>query len=180
MKIVAKMNQALLILCVISFLNACKGVEYSSSSSEQNQDSNNTTITDIDNSVNGNDASENGNDIDCEGNQFNKEPKGFLWKPVSEGDGNLVILFPAEFRRPFLSVTVERVTETSEESESGTTTVVETELESGEFDGFFEDGRQVWRFAAPGGSYTGKVIVDDRSQECVWTIPGEPSERNEN
>ena len=171
-------KQALWTLFVISCLNACKGIEVTDSSSKENSD--NTSITDIDNSVNGANASENGNDIECKGNQF-EEGSGFLWKPVSEGDGNLVILFPEDFARPFLSVAVELAPEEEEEAPAEEAAVSKETLEKefGEFDGYFEDGRQVWRFSKPGSAYTGKVIADDRSQECIWEIEGDPSERND-
>ena len=167
----------LLTIFVISCLNACKGIEVGGDSSEST-DSDNTTITDIDNSINGGDASENGNSPDCDVPQSNDGPGGFLWKATSEGDGNLVILFPKDFSREFLAVTVEFVPEEEEEAETSTAKEA-LEKEFGVFDGYFEDGRQVWRFSKPGSAYTGKVSVDDRSQECVWEVEGDPAERND-
>jgi hypothetical protein len=170
-------NQVLLTAFVVCCLNACKGIELSDSS--ETSDSNNTSITDIDNSINGQDASENGSSPDCDTVQGNDGPGGFLWKASSEGDGNLVVLFPQEFSREFLTVTVELAPEEEEEAVVAEVSKEALEKEFGVFDGYFEDGRQVWRFSKPGSAYTGKVSVDDRSQECVWEVEGDPAERND-
>lgn len=88
---------------------------------------------------------------------------GFLWKAVSEADGNLVILFPAEFDVKFLSVQVVDL--------SGN-------IEVGSFAGFTNGDRQTWRFTSPGSAYTGEVTVDAITQECFWFVPN-PSKRQD-
>lgn len=81
---------------------------------------------------------------------------GFLWKPESEKDGNLVILFPKEYVTPFLTVLAFK--------ENGT-------ADSGAFTGFTNDDRQTWRFPLRGSEYTGRVLVDAGDQECEWFVP---------
>ena len=85
---------------------------------------------------------------------------GFLWKPVSESNGNLVVLFPKDFTETFQSVTVNG--------------------ESGNFSGFANGDRQHWRFSKSGAEYEAPAIVKAISMggECEWVIPN-PSERTE-
>ena len=88
---------------------------------------------------------------------------GFLWKPVSESDGNLVVLFPREFEAVFLEVQV---------FTSG------GQSESGRFTGFANGNRQHWRFSMPGSSYDGTVVATSLNGECVWTVSN-PSGRQD-
>ena len=88
---------------------------------------------------------------------------GFLWKPISEADGNLVILFPPEFDVKFFKVLVFDL---------------EGSIEQGEFTGFTNGDRQTWRFSSPGGVYTGRVVVDAINQECIWFVES-PEERQD-
>lgn len=95
-------------------------------------------------------------DADCSGLiQGQDGSGGFLWKPESEKDGNLVVLFPAEYDEPFVAVFVE---------------TIGAEIEAGEFDGFSNPNRQTWRFSSPGSAYTGTVRADLGTQECVWQV----------
>lgn len=82
---------------------------------------------------------------------------GIRWKVESAADGNLVILFPAEFVNRFVSVSVPR-------AEDG-------ELEEGVFSDFTNGKRQTWRFSMPGGEYEPQVIADDTTQVCEWIFP---------
>lgn len=100
----------------------------------------------------------------CSGVQSLDGPGGFLWKAESETDGNLVILFPAEYVAPFLRVFVYG-------AESG-------EAEAGAFAGHTNDGRQTYRFDAPGEEYDGRVLVDAGDQECEWFVP-DPANRQD-
>lgn len=85
---------------------------------------------------------------------------GFLWKPISESDGRLVVLFPESYDVRFESVEAE---------------VVGGGLESGEFGGFTNGSRQTWRFDQEGGAYTGLLKVQDEAQDCLWEVetPGQ-------
>jgi hypothetical protein len=80
---------------------------------------------------------------------------GFLWKPMSESDGNLVILFPSKFDKKFLDVLVEDL---------------DGNVESGAFAGFTNPDRQTWRFSKNGAEYTGVVRADLITQECAWRV----------
>lgn len=100
----------------------------------------------------------------CVGVQSIDGAGGFLWKPEAEADGNLVILFPAEFVSVFVNVFTFPV-------ESG-------EAEVGMFAGFTNDNRQTYRFSRPGGDYTGRVLADAGDQECEWLVP-DPSSRQD-
>lgn len=100
----------------------------------------------------------------CVGVQSLDGTGGFLWKPESEADGNLVILFPAEFVSVFVNVFAFPV-------ESG-------EAQVGTFAGFTNDSRQTYRFPRPGGDYTGRVLADAGDQECEWLVP-DPSSRQD-
>ena len=120
-----------------------------------------TTETNITNGTNGETASGNPR---CLGTMGVDGENGFLWKPVSEKDGNLVILFPAAFDELFSQVCVflAEVLEDEEPQECGT-------LNDGE--PFSNGERQTWRFSRPGSSYTGRVVATDIDQECVWVVP---------
>ena len=85
---------------------------------------------------------------------------GFLWKPISESNGNLVVLFPKEFTETFQSVTVNG--------------------ESGNFSGFANGDRQHWRFSLPGGDYQSPatIIAESLNGECQWIVSN-TSERAE-
>jgi hypothetical protein len=88
---------------------------------------------------------------------------GFLWKPVSESDGNLVVILPTEFK--------ERAEQVRVVSLSG-------QIESGTFRGFANGNRQHWRFSSAGSSYTGTVTIISKNGECVYQVPN-PSIRQD-
>ena len=100
----------------------------------------------------------------CSGDMGVDGPGGFLWKAVSESDGNLAIHFPKEFQRKFLSVSV----------------VVDQIgiAEEGSFSGFANGSRQLFRFDQPGGAYTGRVIAEDVNQTCFWEVSN-PQDRQD-
>ncbi len=70
---------------------------------------------------------------------------GFLFKPVSEGDGNLVVLLP-----PAMSGQVAGVSILDSNGQV---------LESGDGFGDFDDGRPIFRFDQPGSSYPDNIVV---------------------
>lgn len=94
-------------------------------------------------------------------------PDGFLWKPESDSNGNLVILLPKSMAGKVKDVKV--------------TTPDGQTLDQGATKGNFGDGRPIFRFNKPGGSFpNGSVVVitmADGSQQSV-TIPN-TSIRNE-
>lgn len=153
---------------LLFLLSACKIANSSDENSSLN-DSNNI----IDNSINieepnefpGMDSSDGGDSDNpfCDGINTPDGPGNFLWKPVSESDGNLVILFPSSFNNRFLSVLAFKPDGTAE---------------SGSFTGFTNGSRQTWRFDSPGEAYSGRILVDDHNQECIWEVPN-PAGRND-
>lgn len=159
-------------LSVASF-TSCKGIEGFNDTSNSVDNSTNDSNNIIDNSLNltedseGNDPlgdSDDGFNPDCSENINGTDGVGgFLWKPESESDGNLVILFPAEYDVRFMAVSV---------------FLPDGTVEDGEFRGFTNGDRQTWRFNRFGGEYTGRIIVDATSQECVFFVEN-PSERQD-
>ena len=89
---------------------------------------------------------------------------GFLWKPVSEGDGNLVVLLPTELRG-----LIDRV-----EIHSSMPPSPETLLEEGRFDGDDKNGNRLhYRFEQPGAEYGDNVnLVAYRTdgEAIFWNI----------
>jgi hypothetical protein len=81
---------------------------------------------------------------------------GFLWKPVSESDGALVVLFPAAYDVEFERVEAELAGGSS--------------VEAGEFAGFTNGNRQTWRFNEEGKEYSGMLFVYDEAQDCTWQV----------
>jgi len=132
-----------LLLALLLFLSACEAsVGSSSKTDSENDNSVNTTITTISSG---------------EGNAVGECAKSFLWKPVSESDGNLVVLFPKGFT--YFDVTAQDL---------------EGNFEPGVLSGYTNGARQTWRFSRPGEEYTGELIAD----ECDWTVE-DPSKRTE-
>lgn len=86
---------------------------------------------------------------------------GFLWKPVSEGDGNLVVLLPSQYRG--------RVSQTAVLNASGQV------IEVGRFAGDTHNGnRPHYRFSMPGAGFGSKVTVAARMSDGsvkTWRIP---------
>lgn len=90
---------------------------------------------------------------------------GFLWKPVSEGDGKLVILLPGSLRG--------RV--------SGCTISGSFGSENGRFTGDTHNGnRPHYRFSRPGANYGSNITVTARTTDGTrtWRIPN-GAQRNE-
>lgn len=88
-------------------------------------------------------------------------PDSFLWKPISESDGNLAVLFPTGYF--FQEVFAQWVDEDGNDRE-----------DKGEDVGLTNGGRQTFRFPKEGGEYTGILTADDCTFEVV-----DPSERTE-
>jgi hypothetical protein len=90
---------------------------------------------------------------------------GFLWKPQSENTGDLVVLLPNKFQKPFDTVTAERK---------------DGKRDRGRFNGFANGNRQHWFFPRPGGKYknNSNVIAKETGNVCTWKI-GKSNQRNE-
>lgn len=89
---------------------------------------------------------------------------GFLWKPASESDGNLVLVFPDEFERPFEQVSVFRKGD--------------HRRNHCRYTGKANGNRQHWRCPLPGVFYDGRVEAVDIEQVCEWKVR-RPKERND-
>lgn len=70
---------------------------------------------------------------------------GFLFKPISEGDGNLVVLLPSSMSGDISELTIR--------DSSGQI------LDQGRDLGDYDDGRPLFRFSSPGGSYPDNITV---------------------
>lgn len=179
------MKRTALIFLILCFLSACSGPLVGGDSTQDNDvNSDNTTqTTTINESFNDNSQGGDGSSsaAECQDGFTNDGPNGFLWKPISEGDGNLVLLFPVNFQVPFEEVILETIAERAEvgEDEEGPGEVLETGEESGVFDGRFEDGRLIYRFSMPGSEYTGSGVVFSDDGECDIEIEDDPAERND-
>lgn len=85
---------------------------------------------------------------------------GFLWKPVSESNGNLAVLLPGKFKKQFNKCTVY----------DGKV------ADSLRFDKFANPDsygdRQHWRGNHPGSYYNSPALVvcNDGVQDCAWHI----------
>jgi hypothetical protein len=105
-----------------------------------------------------------GTNPNCSASPFGVDgANGFLWKPVSDTRGTLVVLFPSEYDVQFESVSAVRL--------DGT-------IEQGVFSGFANGGRQHWRFSDSGDAYTGELQIHDEAQECNAFVSN-PSERQD-
>lgn len=186
------MKKIFLTAFAVTFLSACMAGDIASKSSNSEDNDVNSDNVSVDNSNHHNntgDSDADGNADDCSEAGFtNDGPGGFLWKPEGENSGNLALLFPENFGREFLAVCVAVAAAEEEEEDEERPEVLERhvaeepeelEEECGTFAGYFEDGRQIWRFSKPGEAYTGTGRVDDRAQECPISIEGEPGERND-
>jgi len=95
-------------------------------------------------------------------------PNGFVWKPVSEGDGKLVVLLPSSSNQTTLTVT----------RADGTT-------ETGTYAGKTNGGRPTFRFSSPGSAYQGGqtvagVTIGAGSDDGIVGVSGGSSFNNEN
>ncbi len=70
---------------------------------------------------------------------------GFLFKPISEGDGNLVVLLPTSMSGDVAGLTIR--------DSNGQI------LDTGRGLGDYDDGRPLFRFSSPGGAYPGNITV---------------------
>ena len=78
---------------------------------------------------------------------------GFLWKPISEGDGTLVILLPSSLRGDVAGCTI-----------SGS-----FGSENGRFAGDVKNGRRPhYRFSKPGSSYGRSITVTARTSTRTY------------
>ena len=104
------------------------------------------------------------NDPMCDGAVMGPDGAGgFLWKPISDNDGHLVILFPPEFERTFNRVYVVNAIGLAEDLR---------------FTGFANGNRQHWRASMSGDHYTGRVIAESSTGTCFWEVSN-PSIRND-
>jgi hypothetical protein len=171
-----KINKlAVLILISFLFFQACKIAEISSSDSSTNESNN---VDNSDNSIRiepnesqptpNSPSTSDQNNPSCATNANTIDgPGGFLWKPNSESDNNLVVLFAASYDLQFQSVEALRV-------DGG--------IDAGTFSGFANGGRQHFRFPSPGSAYTGQLTVanpqGDTLEECTWIVSN-PEVRND-
>ena len=144
------------LLFLFATLPGC--LSYDSGSSDDDIASDNNIITD--NSITS-DSQEQLENSPCE---------SVLWKPVSEKDGNLVLVFDPQFTIPFNSVEVVHVEESEEK--------VEEETEFCEFSAFDDSGRQVWRCSRPGAEYTGDYCIEYGTEKCSGSVE-DPADRND-
>ncbi len=70
---------------------------------------------------------------------------GFLFKPISEGDGNLVVLLPTSMSGDVAGLTIR--------DSNGQI------LDTGRGLGDYDDGRPLFRFSSPGGAYPENITV---------------------
>jgi len=92
-------------------------------------------------------------------------PEGFLFKPVSESNGNLVVLLPAS-----MTHMIERVLLKDKDGK---------ELESGSMSGIHNGGREHFRFNKAGADYPKNLSVEIRLKDgrsMQYQIP-DPSQR---
>ncbi len=78
---------------------------------------------------------------------------GFLWKPVSDSNGNLVVLLPSQYNGKVSSVSVNG--------------------ERGSFSGIANGNRTHWRFSKPGAAYgsNARVVAATSGGNVSWTVP---------
>lgn len=88
-------------------------------------------------------------------------PSDFLWKPISESDGKLAVLFPVGYH--FQEVFAQWVDEDGNDREDKGVDV-----------GLTNGGRQTFRFPKEGGEYSGILTAD----ECTFEV-ADPSKRTE-
>lgn len=70
-------------------------------------------------------------------------PNGFLWKPVSESNGRLVVIWPAQYTGRIGSCSIH----------SGYPTSSGNRIETGTFSAIANGGRAHFRFSQSGGAY---------------------------
>ncbi|MFO1522287.1 MAG: hypothetical protein U1G05_09665 [Kiritimatiellia bacterium] len=85
---------------------------------------------------------------------------GFLWKPVSDSNGDLVVILPSQYNGKVSSVSVNG--------------------ERGSFSGIANGNRTHWRFSKPGAAYgtNVKVVASTSGGNVTWTVPNGGSRTN--
>lgn len=88
---------------------------------------------------------------------------GFIYKPVSDSDGKIVVLFPSEFTVKFESVSA-----------------VSTGAEEipGVFTGFSNPDKQTWRFPLSAVDFSGILLIINGAEKCTLEVP-DPAVRYE-
>lgn len=84
---------------------------------------------------------------------------GFVWKPISEGDGNLVVLLPSAYANRVTDVSIRK---------GGSV------VERGRFTGNTNGNRPTYRYRQPGSGYgSGLTVVATLSDGSTktWSIP---------
>lgn len=76
-------------------------------------------------------------------------PGGFLWKPNSDSNGRLVVIWPAQYTGRIGSCTIH----------SGYPTSSKNRIETGVFSSVGNGGRAHFRFSRPGGAYGANVYA---------------------
>ena len=92
---------------------------------------------------------------------------GFVWKPVSESNGNLAVLLPSSLSGELTKVEIQ--------SADGTV------LESVDYTKDYEDGRPLFRFSKAGEEYGEDITVvayKTDGETVTWSI-ADGSERND-
>ncbi len=92
-------------------------------------------------------------------------PEGFLFKPISESNGNLVVLMPHRLKEQIESVLLRDL--------DG------NEIETGKSTGYANGDREHFRFSKPGGEYGSDITVEAKFKDGSveqFSIPN-PSER---
>lgn len=84
----------------------------------------------------------------------------FLWKPVSDNNGNLVVLLPSSYNGKVSSVSVNG--------------------ESGNYTGIHNGNRTHWRFSKPGAAYGNnvRVVAKTSGGNASWTVPNGAARTN--
>lgn len=89
---------------------------------------------------------------------------GFLWKPISESNGKLVVLLPPQY--------------TGQVSGQYVASPDGSPLDSGNYGGVHNGGREHYRYSKPGGSFPGgshAVAMLKAGGSVHWTIPNTAS-----
>ena len=84
---------------------------------------------------------------------------GFLWKPISDSNGNLVVLMPSEISSEVDSVVIK--------DKNGNV------LETGKFSAIANGGRAHFRFSKPGSAYGQSVTVEAKLKNgrvCTFQV----------
>lgn len=147
------------LILIVLIASGC-GVDLKSGDNSFNQETTSST-TSTTNNTNTNVAGSSSSM--CTEVRFPDGKNGNLWKPVSEGDGKLVILFAANFTEVFNSVCVVVAATNTEEC--------------GSFIDFTNGERQTWRYNLAGSEYTGLIKIEEASGLVCEVTISTPAER---